>query len=233
MWSARAARRCGSTPAPDDPSLPSTLHTGCSAHRPSSSLNAGSSGPSVPYTSSVETCRKRNAARSASLQFRPVCPRLLQQHKRPLHIGPDKRFRRHDRAVHVALGGKMHDRPRPMLAQNRSHQFRVANVAAHKFVSRISALKRRQVCRRCPRRSAGRDSPPPRCSPSSSQNEVRADEPRPAGDQNRVVHTLSFEPSIRHKTRYMRCLRETSQPFGAASSILKGSSALSAVFGYI
>ena len=81
----------------------------------------------------------------------------------------------------MALGGKMNDGAGLMLAQQRAHQLRVADIAAHQQVARVP-FERGQIggiarigqqVEIHHRRTGGLN---------PTQNEIRADEPRPARD---------------------------------------------------
>ena len=119
----------------------------------------------------------------------PVHPRLLQQRKRAHHIRADEPLRRHNRPVHVALSGEVHNRLRLILPEQRTDQFRIANIAAYKGIPLI-ALERRQVPGVPGVGQQVQIHHSPGAGLHPAQNKVRADEPRPAGHQNRVVHAL-------------------------------------------
>jgi hypothetical protein len=88
-----------------------------------------------------------------------------------------------DAAVHMALGGKVHDGARPVLREQRVEQRAVADVALHETVAGI-ALERSQALRvtrvrqgiEVQHRLAGCGDP--------VENEVGANEPGAACDEN-------------------------------------------------
>ena len=109
----------------------------------------------------------------------------------------------------MALGCKMHNRPRPMLREQRAHQFRIADVSAHKQIARIG-LQRGQVggipgigqqVKIHDRRARVLE---------PAQNEIRADKPGPACDKYRILRRIraliltAF--SIWYKTSGIRAL---------------------------
>jgi hypothetical protein len=58
-------------------------------------------------------------------------------------VGLDELTRPMDGAVHMALGGKVDDRARPVLGQQTRHQRRITDVALHEHMARV-ALQTRQ-----------------------------------------------------------------------------------------
>ena len=68
-------------------------------------------GPSEPYTSSVETCRKRNAARDAGVEIGGVAARGVEQLEGPDHVG--RRRRRAARRSSGPRGSRRRSSRRP------------------------------------------------------------------------------------------------------------------------
>jgi hypothetical protein len=61
----------------------------------------------------------------------------LQEPEGPDHVGRDKILGAVDRAIHVALGGEVDERPRAVLGQEPRHEFAVGDVAPHEPVPRV------------------------------------------------------------------------------------------------
>ena len=61
----------------------------------------------------------------------------LEQRKRAVNVGANEFFGTEDRAVHVALGGEVHDGCGLMLGEDSAHQLAVVDVAVHERVARI------------------------------------------------------------------------------------------------
>ena len=101
------------------------------------SLKGGSSGPSEPYTSSVETCRNRKLFRSLSGSPRPVRSRLFQQREGPIDIGANEVLGSTDRAVHVAFRCEMHNRAWLVLFQQLPDETAIADIAVNEFIPPI------------------------------------------------------------------------------------------------
>src|SRR6266404_4292131 len=72
-------------------------------------------------------------------QAGPVSSRLFEQAESSINIGADEVVRAVNRAVHVALGGKVNDGARHVDQQQFSYQLAIADVALQKFVAAVSS----------------------------------------------------------------------------------------------
>jgi hypothetical protein len=112
-----------------------------------------------------------------------VRPRRFEQSERAPEVGLECRIRREDRAVHVRLGGEVHNRDRTTLRRQQIHQRRVGDIAANKAVSWVAGHCRevlqvpriRQLVQVHQARSS--------VAVEHHPNECRADEARTAGHQ--------------------------------------------------
>jgi hypothetical protein len=69
---------------------------------------------------------------------RPMRAGRLQEPEGPDHVGRDKILGAVDRAIHVALGGEVDERPRAVLGQEPRHEFPVGDVTPHEPVPRVA-----------------------------------------------------------------------------------------------
>src|SRR5215469_8484257 len=80
------------------------------------------------------------------VQRTPVAARLLEQSVGALYICADECTGVDDRPIHVALRGEVNNRPRTMLIERGSNDFRIADIAAHQSIARM-LFKRCEICR--------------------------------------------------------------------------------------
>jgi hypothetical protein len=82
----------------------------------------------------------------------PIGSHFFQKREGPIHICADEIFRPANRAIDVALGCKVHDRPRLSTFQQSAHQAAVCNVAVHKLISPLIGSRWLPGCADSPRR---------------------------------------------------------------------------------
>jgi hypothetical protein len=68
------------------------------------------------------------------IAFLPVLPRLFQKRPGAEHIGLDEFRRARDGAIDMALGGEVHDCPRPVLLEQAADERAIADVALYENV---------------------------------------------------------------------------------------------------
>ena len=116
------------------------------------------------------------------LERAPVAARGLEQSEGAHHIGLDEGIGPVDRAVDMALGGKVHDGPHAMLGEEAFDQGLVGNVAVHEVVARI-AFERAQILQVARVGEAVQVDDGLVVIAQPVQNEVAADEAGTAGDK--------------------------------------------------
>src|SRR5690606_34447370 len=72
-----------------------------------------------------------------SAQVVPQCQRRAQQMESPHHVGLQKCLRAGNRAVNMALGSKMQNRPRPVALQHPGDRGGIAQVNPLKVITRV------------------------------------------------------------------------------------------------
>src|SRR5205823_6023942 len=115
----------------------------------------------------------------------PIILRAIEKRKGAIHVGSNEFLRTENRSIHMAFGGKVHNRKWPMLTKKAGHEFTIANIATNKSMSR-GGLQRFEVLQ-IPRVSkfieindvVARFS-------NCLQHEIAADESGTAGDQNAI-----------------------------------------------
>jgi hypothetical protein len=121
----------------------------------------------------------------------PEGPRGLQEVEGADHVGLHEGRGAVDGAVHVALGGQVHHRTRPMLGQGAVERRPIQQVRPHEAVER--GVRDRRHVGEVPgigQRVEVDDLVPPR---HGEPHDRRPDEPRPAGHQELHRHSLRIE----------------------------------------
>ena len=138
----------------------------------------------------------------------PVGARGLQQREGADDIGLDELGRAVDGAVHMALGGEMHDRARTVGSEQAVDRLAIADIGLREHVARVAFQRGERLAVACVGQLVDADDGIRACVTQPAEHEVRTDEPRPARYEDigqlfcpcRSIYILRARPmpSIRH-----------------------------------